>query len=245
MPIDTATLDATFTALAAWDWGADAAPLRQLDEAVVAAHADAALKADLERRLTALLASTASRAATSEACRRLCRVGGATSVPALAALLPDPERSHMGRFALERMPAPEAAAALRAALESLRGDLRIGMIASLAARRDPASVPLLARLLRDDAATATAAATALGGIATHQAAAALEVAQGDPGTPLGAAIADARLACAESLRAAGDREAALDILRSLAEVTRGKPAARHIELAATRGLLACLDVAAT
>jgi len=42
-------------------------------------------------------------------------VGTASSVPALAALLTDNELSHMARFALERMPAAEAGAALREA----------------------------------------------------------------------------------------------------------------------------------
>ena len=247
MPHDTAALDQAFAGLVAWNWGADTAPLTTIDGAVVAAHADAALRADLERRLVAAVTAAGSRGAREEACRRLCRVGSAACVPALAALLPDRELSHMARFALERIDAPEAGAVLVKAAEELTGDLRIGAISSLAARRDAAGVPALVRLLTADAATTAAAATALGTIATHQAAAALEVAQnaGDPCTPAGAAIADARLACAEALRAKGDREAALAILRSLAAAAQGKPAARQIELAATRGLLACLDSTAS
>lgn len=247
MPHDTAALDQAFAGLAAWNWAADTAPLTTIDAAVVAAHGDAALRADLERRLVAVVMATASREAKDEACRRLCRVGSAACVPALTALLPDRDHSHMARFALERIDAPEAGAALVTAAADLTGDLRIGAIASLAARRDAAGVPVLAGLLTADAATAAAAATALGTIATHQAAAALEVAQaqGDPCSPSGAAIADARLACAEALRGAGDREAALAIMRSLAAAVQGKPAARHIELAATRGMLACLDTTAS
>ena len=245
MPHDAATLDAAFTALSSWDWGADAKPLTTLDAAVVAAHGDQALRADLERRLTALLGSGASRGAKEEACRRLTRVGSAASVPSLARLLPDRDLSHMARFALERIDAADAAAALREAVASLTGPLRIGMVSSLAARRDTESVPQLAGLLTADAATAAAAAVALGSIATSAAAAALQAGQGDPCSSTGAAIADARLACAESLRASGHRDAALGILRSLAETAAGKPAARQIELAATRGILACLDTAAS
>lgn len=245
MPHDAATLDAAFTALSSWDWGAAAEPLTTLDAAVVAAHGDQALRADLERRLTALLGSGASRGAKEEACRRLARVGSAASVPSLARLLPDHDLSHMARFALERIDAAEAAAALRDAVASLTGPLRIGMISSLAARRDTQSVPQLAGLLTADTATAAAAALALGSIATSAAAAALQAGQGDPCSSTGVAIADARLACAESLRASGHRDAALGILRSLAESAAGKPAARQIELAATRGILACLDTAAS
>ena len=85
MAIDSATLDAPFAALAAFDWGGDAKPLAEIDAAVVAAHGDAALTAELERRLAALLGSQASRAAKQYACRKLSLIGTAASVPALAA----------------------------------------------------------------------------------------------------------------------------------------------------------------
>ena len=88
-----------------------------------------------------------SRAAKDFACRTLTVIGTAASVPALAALLADAELSHMARYALERIPAPEAAAALRDALPKLSGKLKIGVIGSLGVRRDEASVPALAALL--------------------------------------------------------------------------------------------------
>jgi HEAT repeat protein len=101
--------------------------------------------------------------------RKLSMIGTAASVPALAPLLTDPDESHMARFALERIPAPAAADALRQALGNVRGDLVIGMISSLANRRDTASVKPLAALLAGDAKIAAAAASALGRIATAEA----------------------------------------------------------------------------
>ena len=165
-------LDRAFAALIGWNWGDDAAPLDPIDQAVVEAHGDPRLAADLETRLAAVLGAETSRAATEFACRRLSRVGTARSVPALAGLLPDPEGSHMARFALERISAPEAAEALRAALTSLDGPLQIGMISSLATRRDQASVPLLAALLAQES-TGPAAASALASIGTPEAVAVL------------------------------------------------------------------------
>lgn len=241
MAFDTSTLDAPFAALAAYDWGADAGPFATIDKAVIAAHTDAALRADLEKRLGAILGAGPGRAAKEYACRKLMVIGTVASVPELAALLGDKDNSHMARFALERIDAPEAGAALRKALGDLAGDLKLGMISSLASRRDAASVPELAKLLAGDARLAAAAAEALGTIGTPEALAALTAADPLAAGGLGRAVVDARLACAERLLAAGKRAEAQAAYESLAVVARGKPAAKHVELAATRGILACLD----
>ena len=241
MAFDLSTLGAPFTALVTYDWGADEAPLTTIDRAVIAAHADQALRADLEKRLQAILGSGSSRAAKDYACRKLMLIGTAMSVPALAALLGDEDNSHMARFALERIDAAEAGAALRAALEAVQGELKIGMISSLASRRDTAAVPALAKLLAGDASIATAAAEALGTIGTPEALAALAAADTAATGGLGGAVVDARLACAEQMLAAGKRAEARAVYQALSDATRGKLAAKHVELAATRGILACLD----
>jgi len=242
MAFDPASLDAPFEALASFDWGGDAQPLAAIDAAVVAAHGDAALTAELERRFAAVLGSTASRAAKQYACRKLSLVGTAASVPALGGLLADREESHMARFALERIAAPEATSALRTALGTVEGDLRIGMLASLAARRDAASVPAISPLLRGDSALAAAAAEALGLIATPAAAAALAAAAAE-----GVAadrVVDARLACAEALAKAGDKAAALTIYEAIGKAVGNTPATRRdraVRMACQRGLFAVLE----
>jgi hypothetical protein len=245
MAFDLATLDAPFAALKSFDWGADAAPLVVIDDAVIAASADAALRGELEKRLGSILAAGASRAAKEYACRKLMLIGTAASVPALATLLADKDNSHMARFALQQIPAPEAGAALRTALGQVRGDLMIGMIASLAARGDVASVPALAPLLAADPQVAAAAAEALGRIGGPEATAALNAADPLTAGGVGRAVVDARLACAEFSLATGKRSEAMAIYQGLAGLAKGKPEAREIELAATRGLLACLDSAAS
>lgn len=241
MPFDLTSLDAPFAALKDYDWGGDAAPFKTIDDAVVAAHGDAALRADLEQRLTTILGAGTSRAAKEYACRKLMMIGTAASVPALAALLGDADNSHMARFALARISGPEAVQALRDALGRVPGSLRIGMIESLGARADAASVPALAQLLASDPPVAAAAATALGHIRTPEALAALAAANPLAGSGVGRAVVDARLASAEALLAAGKRAEAQAAYQTLADAVKGKPGAKAVELAAARGILACLD----
>jgi HEAT repeat protein len=242
MPIDTSVLDAAFKTLTAFDWGGDAAAFKPLDEAVVAAHGDAALRGELEKRFAAVLGAGPSRAAKEYACRKLSMIGTAAAVPPLAALLGDKDNSHMARFALERIDAPAAVEALRRGLETVAGDLRIGMISSLGSRRDAASVPALAKLLAGEEKLAAAAAEALGMIATPDAEAALAAAK-PAGRAAGAAI-DARLACADAMLAAGRRGEARKIYESVGAVAGDAPKThrdRAVRIAARRGLLAAAD----
>lgn len=244
MAYDSAALDAPFTALAAFDWGQDAAPLKVIDDAANATHGDAAARADLEKRLIAILGAGPKRAAKEYACRKLSMIGTAASVPALAALLYDTENSHMARFALERIAAPEATAALRTALGMLAGGPRIGIIGSLAARGDAESIAPMAGLLGADEPTAVAAAQALGTLGSPAAATALAAAAPAAVGSVAIAIADARLECAEQLLRQDKRAEAAAIYSAIAAAAAGKPESRLVELAAIRGLVACADALA-
>ena len=73
--------------------------LGPIEDAVPASLGDAAARKELETRLVALLAGGTSRAAKDYVCRALTFVGTADSVPALAAMLPDKDLSHMARYA--------------------------------------------------------------------------------------------------------------------------------------------------
>ncbi|MBN8456341.1 MAG: DUF1080 domain-containing protein [Verrucomicrobia bacterium] len=116
-----------------------------------------------EEPLLAVLKSGASPAEKAAACRELARVGTAQAVPVLEPLLADESLSDMARFALEPIPDPAADAALRSALGKVNGRMRVGVISSMAVRKDPGSVGPLGGLLSDpDPAVAQAAARALG-----------------------------------------------------------------------------------
>jgi HEAT repeat protein len=243
MAYDPASLDKPLDVLKAFDWGGDTSAFQPIDAAVIASHGTPSARADLETRLAALLGAGTSRAAKEYVCRKLSVIGTAASVPALAALLPEKDHSHMARYALERIPAAEAAEALRKALGSVQGDLKIGMISALASRGDAAAVPLLAGLLSGDSRTAVAAADALGRIDSAEACQALTAAGTVTDKAAAAAITDARLACAESLVRQGKRPEAMAIYKSVADAaaTGTTPAAKSARLAAARGILACLD----
>jgi HEAT repeat protein len=227
-------LNKAFEALKTYDWGMDRNLLKPIDEAAVAVRGNAAASKELEARLAAVLKTEATRDAKDFVCRKLMVLGTAESVPALAGLLPEKDHSHMARYALERIPAPEAAQAMRDALPKLSGALKVGAIGSLGVRRDAASVPALAVLLGGaDAAVAGAAACALGDIGNTDAAKALDDFAKKAPEGVKPAVADACLACAEQLLADGKKADALAIYKSLS----GEDQPKHVRLAATRGML--------
>jgi len=222
-------LDQALEALKTYDWGTDPNVLLPIDEAVVKTHGNVDARKDLEAKLAAVLTTGVSRDAKDFVCRKLMLIGTAQSTPTLAGLLTDKDLSHMARYALERIPASEAAQALRDALPKVTGPTQVGVIGSLGVRRDTASVPALAALLNNaDAAVARAAAIALGDIGTAEAAKAL--ADGKPTTP------EARQAATDaSLLASGKKVEALAVYKSLV----GESQPKQVRLAATRGMLAC------
>lgn len=235
-----------FEALATFDWGTgitipepgkpptDSRVLAPIEDAAIAARGDAAAAQALEARLAAVLQTDAPRAAKDFVCRTLRMVGTAKSVPALAALLLDPDLAHMARYALELNSAPEAAAALRDALPKLKSAQLIGTIGSLGKRRDAASVSQLAPLLADnDQSVAAAAAAALGIIGTAESAAALSKCLKDAPGDLAAAATDACLICAEQLLVDGQNLEALALYKSLSSPDQPP----HVRVAIARGML--------
>lgn len=235
--------DAAFAALATFDWGDDPAPLTELEARVRDAVADHSRAGTLEPRFAGLLASSGSQAAKAFACRQLRLIGTARSVPALAGLLADPDLSHMGRFALERIDGPEAGQALREAVPRVGDKLAIGMISSLANRRDEAAVPLLVSLLAGPEPLAVAAALALGRIGTPAAAQSL-LATSAKSAGVADALATARIDSADQLLAAGDRAAATALYKAVAASADSAAASRRsrgLRIAAQTGLLDCLE----
>ncbi len=229
-------LDQAFEALKGYNWGTDRKPLEEIDAAVAATHGDAAARKDLESRLGAALKTDISRDAKDYVCRKLMIVGTAACVPVLAEMLSNKDLAHMSRFALERIPGPEASKALRDALPKLSGALKIGAITSIGARRDAESVSTLAALAGDvDAAVAKAVITALGDLRTAEAAKALSGVKPTDATNKIAAV-DANLVCAEGLLAAGKKTEALAIYKMFS----GDEQPSHVRFAGKRGMVLCL-----
>ena len=227
-------LDKAFEALKTYDFGQDRSVLQPIDKAVAASHSDPAARKALEARIAGVLKTDAPMAAKDFACRQLSLVGNAESVPTIAALLADDKLSHMARYALERIPADEAVQALRDALPKVSGLKKVGVINSLAVRRDAKSASAMAALLQDtDKEIVSAAAAALGAIGTPEAAKTLAEFRTKAPEGLRLVAADASLACAERLLASGNKLQAMAIYKAL----RASDQPKHVQLAATRGML--------
>ncbi|MBL9210216.1 MAG: HEAT repeat domain-containing protein, partial [Opitutaceae bacterium] len=131
----------------------------------------------------------------------------------LGAMLADERDSDLARVALEAAPGAAVDGLFIDALEKTTGRTRLGLLDSLARRRQASAVPALTKLLADpDEPTAAAAARALGEIADSAALAALQ-ARAEPSP---APIAAAKLAAARRLPAA----TALPLLNDLQRTAR-------------------------
>ena len=220
---DTAPSEAdrnwAFDALIADRSGAILPLLNAIAEQMRAAGQDAGQLAELERQMLRVLRSEATPDTKRAICEPLSQIATGASVPVAAALLSDPELSHMARAVLEGAGTPEAAAALRSALPELSGKLKAGAITSLANLRDREAAASLAALISDpDAAVAEAAIAGLGRIGGPEAAEALRGARAPE--ELRSALDDARAVCADGLAAEGKTAEAQEIYLALADESR-------------------------
>jgi len=226
-----ATLSADYDAVEDYDFGKSRQALAAIEEEI--RNIPPSSFAQVEARLRKALHSPKTTFAGKQfVCRMLRRVGSAKSVPALSKLLADEDLSHMARFALQHMPAPEAGAALREALTKLKGDLKIGVIGSIAQRGDRKAVPKIARLITSgNMDTARAAIGGLGRIGGSEAASVL--AEAKVPARLEAVRDNAYLMCADKMLAEGQRREAVTIYRKMTAPDNST----WIRIAAYKGLV--------
>ena len=228
------TLEQSFELLKEFKPGADSTVLIPIERAVMEVHGNETARAALEKRLLAYLGGSYSSLTRSVVCRHLALIGTAASVPVVLPLVLDEELSVHARNVLERIPGPEPEQALRDALGQTKGRTRIGVINSIAVRRDAASAPALIKILGEDPDSAAAAAKALGEIGTADAAKALTAARGKGPALVQKAVVDGTLICADRLVAAGQRPQAITLLEGLTDPSQPE----HVRLAARRMLSA-------
>lgn len=146
-------------------------------EAEIRAAAPEELRAIETRLLTILASPDATTASKDWVCRQLRQAGSERSVTALVPLVADRDLATVARWALQSIPGPKADEALRDAVCQVQGDLLVGVICTIGARRDCQAVPLLAPLASDkEPAVAEAAMYALGQIGNKDALAAIQAA---------------------------------------------------------------------
>src|ERR1035437_1952878 len=190
--------------------------------------------ANKERALISLLRSNAPPAEKAVACKQLAIYGSKDAVPALAPLLSDPHLASWARIALEAIPGPAPEAALRSAMGKLQGNLLVGVINSIAVRRDSKAVSgLVKRLKAADAEVASAAAVALGRIGGDKAAKALSQSLASAPAAVRPAVAEGCVLCAEQLLAQGKLTDAI----KLYDTVRVAQVPRQKMLEATRGAI--------
>ncbi len=174
---------------------------------------------------------TAAKAAAFE---NLAVVGGSDAIPVLAPLLADQSLAHYARYALEPNPDPAVDRVFRQALKNLQGDLLIGVINSMAVRRDAGSLSALEGMLADKSPeVVAAAAAAIGSIATPEAVALLTKGLADAAEAARPGFARGCLICAENLGKAGQLESAV----ALYDLVRAAKVPKNIQLAGLRGAI--------
>ncbi|MBT3199060.1 MAG: DUF1080 domain-containing protein [Phycisphaerales bacterium] len=191
-------------------------------------------KSKRQAELIKTIKSNASQAEKDLACRELQVIGTEACVDALATMLTDPKLSHMARYALEPMPYPQAAKAMRDALAKTSGPTKVGLLISLGFRRDAGSTAAITALLSDkDPDVISAAAAALGRIGTVQAAKALDVFRTKADKTMLVVAGEASLTAAEQLAKNGKQDLAAAICKDLQ--TPKWPS--HVRLGAFVGIL--------
>jgi HEAT repeat protein len=187
-----------------------------------------------QRDLIAVLQSDAPKSEKAITCKKLVIYGTEQCVPALAPLLADKELASWARIPLEAIPGTAADAALHNALGKLQGRLLVGVINSIAVRRDVGAVDSLVQKLDDDnASVASAAAVALGHIGGEKAAKALTKSLAVAPADVQSAVAEGCILCAERFLAYDRTDEAVKLYDTVRKAD--VPDQRHLE--AIRGAI--------
>jgi len=227
------------SAVLAWRHGEDRRPIETLASMAQETAVTPKARAMMAKQLAAVLSSNAAVEARAALCNALGIVGGNAEVAALSPLLRNKDRAFAARTALERIPGDKALIALRTALGSATAVDRIGLVNSLAARRDRAAVPLLERLVSNkNADVASAAIAGLGRIGGDDAVQILLACGSEVPVTLRADVAAALLSCADDVRAAHPPAAAPLFTRLI-----GNDQPRAVRCAALAGYVACVGEA--
>ena len=212
-----AELDAAFKAAVSYQPGMDLRPIETIEQAVRQVANDPAERADVERRLIAMLESPqATFHARQFACQQLYIIGTKQCVPAVASLLRDPSTVDMACYTLRGNPSVEAGQALQDALNDSSDSLKPTLIHVLVQRNNPKTIPVLAALVEsDDRAVAVAAIRGLGHFADLDATRALRGTLQSTDNARRATAVRSLLACADALATTGNANQAVPIYQDL------------------------------
>ena len=156
--------------IAGYEYGDDPNPCEQAEALLQETPINEYNK--IEEKLIAVVSSKeATQTGKSIACRFLQQVGTDRCITAISGLLRDEMLSDYARLVLERLKSEQADKAMRDVLEKAPDKARIGILASLAERRDKKAVKSACKLANsNDPAVAEAAIQAIGKIGGKDAA---------------------------------------------------------------------------
>jgi HEAT repeat protein len=205
-----------------------------ITSSILDGHSLEAARSGQIQELIEVLRSDASVYEKARACQQLGEFGSKAAVPALAALLGDERLSAYARSGLEGIPHPSAAAALRAALGTLKGNQLAGVINSLGMVCDSQSVMLLKPLATNlESGVAKEAVLALGGIGSDEVVPILREILAHGAESIRSEAASANLLAAERQLANGHAE----IAREIYDAVRNAEVSPACLAAATRGAI--------
>ncbi len=186
----------------------------------------AAMGADDPAVLLQVIQSTdTSDVDRANAFEKIGDVAGEDAVESLVGFLDDRTWSHYARFALQKMDGGNVTEALLESIDTLEGDLKLGVIGTIGRRGDPIAIAPLAKLLTDgDARVADSAAVALGWMGTTDAAAALTTAfDAEKDSKRKESLASVLLLVGQRLAKTGNTQAAIDVFDLLRDGEVSKP----------------------
>jgi HEAT repeat protein len=186
-----------------------------IENAVREAGNDRDMRTEIGQHLLERLSTPMAREARSFILRMLEMLRLPEAVQTVSAYLDAHDAAHMARRVLVAVGNSEADAALRAALRTTEGDLRVGVVNALGLRRDQKATAALIDLMHDrDPQVAEAAVAALARIGTQRADRALSRALQD-GSRMQPELLAARLRIAATAEAHGASRQARRIYRAL------------------------------
>ena len=215
-PIERSRVNQMLAEITNYQRSTSSKPLMDVEELIRDTQNQPELRKYIEIQLAKLLESNVSLDCKSFICRQLWQIGTADSAPIVAKLLLDEETADMACYAIGQNSSPEAAKALRDAMDKAPPKAQVRIINLLGDIRDDQSVELLGkRVLGQDRIVAEAAIVALGKIGGEQAAKFLAQTRAKGDAQLQLTATDAYLRCAERLLSEGQRQQAIAIYKEL------------------------------
>ncbi|MDR2705254.1 MAG: HEAT repeat domain-containing protein [Planctomycetaceae bacterium] len=163
------TSEEAWNRLKTYQYGDDFKPLLIIEQEVMQSTADTETKKQCAARLATLLNNQTTYAGRQFICLQLRLVAGKAEIPKLEEFLNQPEDAENARMALGCIPDDAALVPLRQKLvqKNIPPRTLIGIIGTLAERKDEKSLPNFVALIdSEDSAVAAAAASALGHFGT-------------------------------------------------------------------------------